>query len=62
MKLYYSTGGMKTSEQIDNIVESPFGIEFSGGKYHEVFHCVCHISVTKIFVPLFSCSQTGDSA
>ena len=21
MKLYYSTGGMKTSEQIDNIVE-----------------------------------------
>ena len=35
MKLYYSTGGMKTSEQIDNIVESPFGIEFSGGKYRE---------------------------
>ena len=35
MRLYYSTGGSKTSEQINNIVESPFGIEFSGGKYRE---------------------------
>lgn len=35
MRLYYSTGGSKTKEQINNIVESPFGIEFSGGKYRE---------------------------
>lgn len=35
MRLYYSTGGSKTTEQINNIVESPFGIEFSGGKYRE---------------------------
>lgn len=35
MRLYYSTGGIKTNEQIDNIVDSPFGIEFSGGKYRE---------------------------
>lgn len=35
MRLYYSTGGIKTNEEIENIVESPFGIEFSGGKYRE---------------------------
>lgn len=38
MQLYYSTGGVKTNEQFDNIVESPFGIEFSGGKYLEDIH------------------------